>query len=159
VEKDELVQKDAGAANCRILFGDPNWTNYDYSFEAVKTDGPFGVAAMFRAADFQNFLLFDLAGWQNRKYSVECVAGGRFNWITFDRVGSMARGQRCRVRIEVRDDHCRCFVGDKLIYDFPDKRLPHGGVGLRTWGGAVRVRDIKVTSPDGKVLWEGPPVL
>src|SRR5262249_17892837 len=46
VEREELVHSDAGTDNGRLLFGDPNWTDYDYSFEATKTRGPFGISAL-----------------------------------------------------------------------------------------------------------------
>jgi hypothetical protein len=59
----------------------------------------------------------------------------------------------------VRGDHFRCYVDDALIYDFHDERHPRGAVGFRCWGAAVRVSAIKVVSPDGETMWEGPPEL
>ena len=113
----------------------------------------------YPAKDSNNYMVFDLAGWQNRKYAVECFVEGRHNWITFDHVGSMKKDQKNRVLVKVRDDHFRCYLNDKLIYDFHDSRHTSGAVGFRCWGAAVRVSSIKVTSPDGKTLWEGPPDL
>ena len=42
--------------------------------------GPFGVSALFRATDFRNYMLFDIAGWMNTKYTVECFVNGRQSW-------------------------------------------------------------------------------
>jgi hypothetical protein len=142
-----------------MTFGDPSWTDYDYSFEVVKTDGLFGISALCRATNFKNFMNFDLAGWQNRKYGVECFVDGRQSWITNARAGSMAKGKKYRVLVRVRGDHFQCYIDDVLIYDFRDKRHARGAVGFRCWGAAVRVSAIKVSSPDGKTLWEGPPEL
>jgi FKBP-type peptidyl-prolyl cis-trans isomerase FklB len=40
-----------------------------------------------------------------------------------------------------------------------DPRFTHGLIGLGTWEAAGRFRDVKVTDPAGKVLWEGLPEL
>ena len=159
VEKDELRQTDGGAGNCLMVFGDPGWTDYDYSFDVIKTDGAFGIAALFRATDLKNYILFDLAGWQNRKLAVECFINGQQHWITNERTGSMAKEKKYRVLVNVRDVHFRCYINDTLIYDFRDKRLTKGAVGFRCWGASVRISSIKVTDPDGKILWEGLPRL
>ena len=45
------------------------------------------------------------------------------------------------------------------LFDFHDERHPKGRVGLQTFGSSVRFKNIKVTSPEGKVLWEGPPAV
>jgi len=157
VEKGALLHTNAASGNCCILFGDPNWTDYDYSFEVVKTNGLFGISALFRASDLKNFMLFDLAGWQNRKYGVECFVNGKQSWITNARAGSMAKDKKYHVLVKVRGDHFQCYLDNALIYDFHDKRRARGAVGFRCWGAAVRVDAIKVSSPDGKTLWEGPP--
>jgi CHAT domain-containing protein/tetratricopeptide (TPR) repeat protein len=159
VENDALAQTNAVMGNCCIFFGDPRWADYDYSFEAVKTDGLYGVSALFRASDFKNYMSFDLAGWRNRKYTVECFVNGRHNWVVLDRRGSMAKDKKYRVLVKVRGDHFRCYVDDAPIYDFSDNRHAHGAVGLRCWGAAILVDSIKVTDPDGKMLWEGLPEL
>ena len=36
---------------------------------------------------------------------------------------------------------------------------PRGRVGLRTWWSAYRFKNIRVTAPDGRTLWEGPPAI
>jgi serine/threonine protein kinase len=158
VNDDELIQSDAATDNCVLVFGDPNWTDYDFSFDVVKTDGEFGVAALFRARDPKNFMVFDLAGWQNRKYTVEVQAEGRFDhWVNKDRAGSMDRDRTYQVEVRARGDHFVCLIDGEVIYDVRDKHLARGRVGLRCWGGAVRVKSILVKDPNGTVLWRGPP--
>jgi serine/threonine protein kinase len=156
VERDLLMQE-ARDDDVRLYFGDPGWRDYDFSFEAVKTDGTFGVSALFRARDTKNYLVFDLAGWQNRKYTVECFVDGRHHWVTLDRAGTMAPHRTYHVLVQVRGDHFRCYLDDALIYDVRDGRHDRGAVGFRCWGAAVRLGAIQVKAPDGRVLWEGPP--
>jgi hypothetical protein len=140
------------------VFGDREWTDYDYSFDVVKTGGEFGVAALFRARDPKNFMLFDLAGWQNRKYAVEVQADGRsHHWVNKDRLGSMARDRSYLVEVRARGDDFVCSIDGEVIYDVHDGYFARGAVGLRCWGGAVRVGSILVKGPDGTILWQGPP--
>ena len=40
-----------------------------------------------------------------------------------------------------------------------DERFARGRIGLATWDANARYRDIVITTPDGKVLWEGLPDL
>ena len=46
VEADKLVQTDAEAGSCCLFFGDPRWKDYDYSFEAIKLNGAYGISAL-----------------------------------------------------------------------------------------------------------------
>src|SRR5439155_24800571 len=121
VQGGELVQSDAATANCLLLFGDPDWTDYDFTFDAVKTDGNFGVSALFRARDLKNFMVFDLAGFQNRRYTVEAQADGHFHhWVQDNRLGSMAQDRTYRVKVRARGDHFVCSVDNQVIYDVHD---------------------------------------
>ncbi len=58
------------------------------------------------------------------------------------------RGPRIRVEL---DDH--------LLYDCTDNFTQKGSVALRCFNSAGRFRNIRVTAPDGTVLWEGLPDL
>ncbi len=60
-------------------------------------------------------------------------------------------------RVKVRGSHFECYVDEVKLVDFDDDRHPNGCVGLRTWNSAYRFRNIKVTAPDGAILWEGLP--
>ena len=66
-------------------------------------------------------------------------------------------------RVKARGDHFECFINDgdteQRLVDFDDDHHPKGCVGLRTWNSSYRFRNIKVTAPDGRVLWQGPPAI
>ena len=67
--------------------------------------------------------------------------------------------------MHVRGGHFVCSIYDchnateTRVFDFVDERHPRGRVGLQTFGSAFRFKNIKVTSPDGKVLWAGLPAV
>ena len=67
-----------------------------------------------------------------------------------------------KLKISLRRSHAHIELDDHSLFDFTTKQGSagaKGGVQLRTYGCAIRFRNIKVTAPDGTVLWEGPPDL
>src|SRR5262249_45296287 len=58
---------------------------------------------------------------------------------------------------KARGNTFECFLNGVSICQFTEPFHPRGCVGLRTYENAAEFRDIKVTAPDGKVLWEGLP--
>jgi eukaryotic-like serine/threonine-protein kinase len=69
-----------------------------------------------------------------------------------------------RARVSVRRNHIVCTLHDhgenEVVHlEADDDRHPSGQVGLSTENSACRFKNIKVTDPDGKVLWEGPPAI
>jgi hypothetical protein len=64
-----------------------------------------------------------------------------------------------RVRISVLGPHIRIELDDHLLFAVTDKSREKGTVQLRGTGGGIQFRNIKVTAPDGTVLWEGAPDL
>ncbi len=67
--------------------------------------------------------------------------------------------------MHVRGDSFACFLFDNEVgrdigrLDVEDDLHPKGRVGLQTFGAAFRFKNIKVTAPDGRVLWEGLPAV
>ena len=64
-----------------------------------------------------------------------------------------------KLKISLRGSRVRIELDDHTLFVFTTEHSPKGGVQLRTYNCAIRFRNIKVTAPDGTVLWEGPPDL
>ncbi|TWT39507.1 protein kinase domain-containing protein [Blastopirellula retiformator] len=158
MEGDELVQRKPGKAV--LLFGSRNWTDYDVSVEARGLyAGPKseGSALFFRAQSYVNNCVFITGSY-----------GGTINDVTKRVQGNWARiglpyGVEHQFRrwysqkVEVRGNHIRCFVDGKLLFDCRDDSHPRGMIGLGTQNTPTRWRNLKVTAPDGTVLWSGFP--
>jgi hypothetical protein len=64
-----------------------------------------------------------------------------------------------RFRISLMRKRIRIELDDQFIFDLTDDFNLQGRVRFHGWGGIGRFRNIKVSAPDGTVLWEGPPEL
>ena len=161
---DELVQVEASQSSSVIMFGDDQWTDYDCTIDAMRVAGTASFSLLFRSAGMADGLEYGVAQEGNAvcnavarlKGNTEIVRSYNFSlqnhtWYT--------------ARVHVRGSHVICSIYDNSnatetrVFDFFDARFPRGKVGLRTLGTAYRFKNIKVTAPDGTVLWNGPPAV
>ncbi len=64
-----------------------------------------------------------------------------------------------KVKISLQGPHIRIELNGNLLFALRNEFSKIGNIQLRNWDSAVRFRNIKVTAPNGTVLWEGPPDL
>ena len=151
-----------------IWFGDPTWTDYDFSCTVVKTAGDNGISVLFRAPRPHVGYLLTL-GALNRDTRLE-LRTPEGDWWYPDQnpslglpkltgKGLLTIGHPGAVRVEVRGKTCRCWFNQELLFTYDKVGIVSGMVGLRAHGQtALRVRDIVVKAPDGQVLWTGAPM-
>ena len=158
IENGELTQASHGFS--RLLFGDPNWTDYDFEVEAksIGKDKDHGICLLFRARDLGNSHQIDIGGW-----------GATVTEAIFTKDGKWGRSPGCylkiphehgrwyKVKIEVRGPSIQCLVDGKSIFLFSDETFLQGMIGLGTHNAPARWRNLTVTAPDGTVLWKGFP--
>ncbi len=161
VEGDQVFQ--VGQGHGVIWLGDPGWTDYDFTFEACKTESSGGIGLAYRGTTFpdgkaiKGYVLW-LAGsvgpnhhlgfWTPTK---ETVIGRR--------PGTIQLNQWYRVKVSLRGSRTLIEFDDRLVFDLTDDSSLDGRVALHCFGGVGRFRDIKVAAPDGTMLWEGLPDL
>ncbi len=161
---DELVQLDASQWSSALTFGDDQWTDYDFSVDAMRAGGKGSFSLFFRSTFWGNELEYRLTGDEKQT----CHALAREQGVTRALKNYDFRIQDrawYTARVHVRGGHIFCSIYDShnatetRVFDFVDEHHPRGRVGLQTFGSAFRFKNIKVTSPDGKVLWEGLPAV
>ncbi|WP_435020889.1 family 16 glycoside hydrolase [Tundrisphaera sp. TA3] len=163
LEGDELVQSrmepPAGLGpNYAICFGDRGWSDYDLTLEAKSTGGPDGFGVGIHSASDHNGIGINYGAYGNRGFDVFHNINGNWSRIRDNhRSKSISRGEWHRVRIEVRSARIRTFYDDELMFDVDDLPLRNGRLSLFMWKSAARFRNIRVISPDGKVMLEGLP--
>jgi len=151
-----------------ITFGEEIWSDYDFSLEFRKVAGINDLEVAFRLA-WENGVVghpsracvFGLHRWRNSVHTIEAWGSGETRWRSYGHQDATPPADNwMRARVRVRGAHAECFLNDQKLFDCDiDVAHPTGRVGLMTWGGSFRVRNIKVIAPDGKVLLEGLPKL
>ena len=68
-------------------------------------------------------------------------------------------GKWHRLRIDVRGKKFTAYFDEKEVLTASDGAMGTGCVGLRAQESNCRYRSIKVTAPNGKILWTGLPEL
>jgi len=158
----ELVQE-GPADNVRLVFGDRNWTDYEFTLQARKTGGEEGFLVLFRVVDDKQFYWVNLGGWGNARHAVERSIKGQARWGTVGPrpAGKIDEGRWYRIRVRCQGPHFQVWLDDQRIIDFTDDAQAHlaGRVGVGTWRTQARFRNIRVSSLDGKTLLEGLPPL
>jgi hypothetical protein len=156
IEGDQLVKQ--GLGDGWVMFGDPDWTDYDLTFHALKSAGPLGIGCGFRHSESKVYLLG--LGGPDGTHSIS-----HWNSVTKSAAlphksqGAIQWNRWYRVKISLRGQHIRIELDEQLLFDCEDDFNARGAVSLRCFNSGGRFRDIKVAAPDGTVLWEGPPDL
>jgi serine/threonine-protein kinase len=146
----EIRQTKEGDANCLLVFGDQKWTDYDIH---VSAKGAAAVGVAFRVTKDPSGDVFVAGGANNQNHNLHQLNA---SWHLANAPGKISANKWYEITIKVRGNHCDCFIDDLLTLE-SDNLFPHGAVGLRTQRWPVSYKDIKVTGPDGKVLFSGLP--
>jgi WD40 repeat protein/nitroreductase len=157
IDGTELAQ-DTLLGDSRLVFGDFTWKDYDFSCEAKKVGNvnEFGLLYHVGSSAYGHYALG--TNKNQRIYSLFYTQ----NRISPDKHqdSSLDADRWYKLRIRLRGTHCEFYLDDKLLFECDEPKSTHGAVGLMTSGlSPTRFRNIRVTDPDGKVLFEGLPEL
>ncbi len=152
VKGQEVYQRDESSGH-NMLFGDPDWTDYNFEADVEIIGEGTEVGVHFRAT-LSRGLYAIIGASGNARYA---VLGWKENRSVVLRSvpGKADRRRRYRIRVEARGNWFQMFLDGKLLLSAWSDENPHGCVGLQTNHAAARFRNLKVTDPDGKVLFEG----
>jgi hypothetical protein len=146
------------------MFGDDQWTDYDFTVDAMRVTGKDSFSLLFRSTSGGHEFEYAVAAAGNRVCNAIARlagAGGTLRSYNF----SLQNQVWYTARVRVRGSRFTCSIYDSSnatetsVFDISDARHRSGRVGLGTSDSAYRFKNIKVSSPDGKLLWEGPPAV
>jgi len=161
--QDGSIAQEGGADNVRLLFGDPQWTDYQFTVEARKTGGNEGFLVLVRALSNREFYWANLGGWGNVGHALERGIGGQDRWgsVTRRYNGEIETDRWYRIRARCEGPRVQVWLDDQLVIDYTDDgRGPvRGRAGVGTWQTQTQFRHFKVTSLDGKTLYDELPPL
>jgi len=159
IDDGQVVQAGMGT-NQRLTFGDPSWTDYQFTFEAIKTGGAEGFLVLFRIASADEFYWYNLGGWNNSRHQLEKgVEGERWGAVGPAVEERIEVGKWYKIRVRCEGNHIEIWLDGERVLDYTDERSPHlsGQVGVGTWSTQAKFRNLKVASLDGSVLFQGLP--
>lgn len=160
---DDLIAQEGGGENVRLLFGDAQWTDYEFTVEAKKTGGEEGFLVIVRAMNNREFYWANFGGWGNTGHALERGIRGQERWGIVGRRqnGRIETDRWYRIRARCEGPRIRFWLDDDLVIDYTDDgRGPtRGRAGVGTWLTQAWFRNFAVKSLDGKSLHEGLPPL
>lgn len=159
VAQDEVIQ--SGVANERALigFGNIKQKDYDVLCEAMAVQGSQGFSiAVCCSDDMKTLREFAVGSYHNKGHELYRFVGGKWErGPSMYREGSIEFGRWYTVQVQVRGSLVTCLLDGVQMFREDDPRFAGGKMGLGCYAGSVRFRGIRVTSPNGEVLWEGAP--
>jgi hypothetical protein len=160
VEGGELVE-DNLKGSMYIFFGDPKWTDYDFSVAVMRMAGDNQVGLLFRSPRPFDGCIFTFGTAKGGPpMAGRLKSGGPIDQrgpLLVDNFKPIESDRWYTAKVSVRDDQAQCFLDGVKLFDFKIDPPHAGSVGLRTWFTSCRLKNIKVTAPDGTVLLEGLP--
>ena len=97
--------------------------------------------------------------WQQHSLPQQMVEFGQYVYKIQSSPGTIQSLDWYKLKISLRGTRIHIELDDHMLFDCADDFSQKGGVGLRCEHSAARFRNIKVTAPDGTILWEGLPDL
>lgn len=160
IQDGQIVQEGMGT-NVRLTFGDEGWRDYEYTLEAKKTGGQEGFLILFRVKNDKEFYWCNLGGWNNERHAIErgLADGNRWGIVGPQSRGRIETDKWYRIKVRCEGARFQIWLDEDRIIDFTDDQRAHlsGKVGIGTWATQAVFRNLKVTSLDGKLLYEGLP--
>ena len=98
--------------------------DYTVSLKARKLSGAEGFLILFRTKDDQNWMWWNIAGWQNRETGIESSIGGSTIAIGGRHADSVEIGKWYDVKIELNGSSIKCYLNGKLIQTETERALP-----------------------------------
>jgi serine/threonine protein kinase len=165
VEGSELVRTDVEGGGGGVLFGDLHWTDYDFTVDLMREKGNGYVSLIFgRSSQNGNRYEFEMSGGAREEEGIGITAYEDGGERRLGGVGGihLVAHKWYHARISVRRNHIVCTLhddqGNEVVRPLgaDEDRHPTGQVGLSTDDTSYRFKNIEVTAPDGRTLWEMP---
>lgn len=135
-----LAQSD-NAQNCTAVLNIPVKGDYTYKVRARKDSGSEGFLIIFNYQDSNNYIWWNIGGWDNTQDAVErCVNGGK---TTIDpKSFSVNNDQWYDLEVDVRDGQVTCKRDGETVHTFslPVERSVYQSVQLDTLSNQLIVK-------------------
>lgn len=134
---------------CRIPCGE----SYTLELDATKNSGNEGFLIAFCYDDPNNFIWWNLGGWNNSQHAIEqCVGGSKRTLTTL--AGSLQQGQTYHLRIVKEGGDVYCYVDNTLYHHItlPASRKLYACAALNQAEDTLIVKLINLGQPQDAIL-------
>ncbi len=113
----EIPYHELGAS---AYFGDKQWTNYTYSFEATKLEGAEGFYIPFLIEDEANCFYWNIGGWDNTKSALQRIENGAKTGLLPGTVSdfTVETGVTYEIKIVVDGTNIKGYIDGELQFDY-----------------------------------------
>ncbi|MCL2005219.1 MAG: DUF1080 domain-containing protein [Planctomycetaceae bacterium] len=162
-QTDGIISQRAGGEDHRLLFGDADWSDYEFTVEAQKTAGAEGFLLLFRVQNDDVFSWANLGGWNNQQHAIERRGAGQGRQSVVGRQvnGTIETGKWYKITVRCEGNNVKVSIDGTQVLDIADPGMARAGrVGIGTWSTQAQFRNFRVTSLDGQTVLfdEVPPV-
>ena len=119
-----VLRQTSDGTNCRATVGDRAWTDYTYTLKARKISGAEGFLILFHVRGADDFLWWNIGGWNNSRTAVEAAYHGAKQVVGRASDGTVDADRWYDLKLEVKDRHIRGYVDGELVTEAEDVPLP-----------------------------------
>ena len=116
--------QNAEATDIRATAGDRNWTDYTYELKARKTAGAEGFLVLFHVGGPDDFIWFNVGGWNNSRSVMEKAENGAKSELGNAATNTVQTGRWYDVKIELEGRAIRCYLDGALVCQATDEPAP-----------------------------------
>lgn len=162
IEGDQLVTTSSQSRGYYgMLFGDRDWTDYEFSFDFKCSTSPICTSAYIRAPDPNNTFEVGLV-WHNCVATLAQRQGGYRTFVR-EKMQRLAAERWYTVRVIVSNGDVEGYLDGERFLEVKDQLPDSGRVGFLcyrwTAGEKTAFKNIRVIDADGRPLWTGLPTL
>ena len=109
-----------GNTGSTVYFGSPNWKNYTYTVDAVKTGGQEGFLIPIAVSSGRDNYFWNIGGWNNTVSCLQQVSDGTKSGQLSGTVKnvSLSTGATYKLKVVVTGDNIKCYINDTLYVDY-----------------------------------------
>jgi serine/threonine protein kinase len=159
LENGEFIQTKIGLG--KIVFGSPDWSDYDLSVETMTLAGFESGQLVFRCTagrhgNYNENYIFYLKNRSGRAAIYKTSNGYKPEMAPSVELKA-EQNRWYKIDVRARGPHMQISVDGRPCFDFTDDAHSHGYIGFNTHGSSVKWRNLTIKAPDGGLLWEGFP--
>lgn len=112
---DEQLQQSSLAENCTAVLDISLTGKYIYKVRAKKTGGNEGFLILFNYQDSNNYVWWNIGGWNNTKHGVEVCSNGSKSTVA-DKAGWIENDRWYDITVRVDGTKITCLLDNEVIH-------------------------------------------